>query len=201
MRISDYIPICNAITLLLKPLVEIVIHDLQTDKIIFVAGDLSKRNIGDSSLLDIDVNDIENDLEKIIYPKLNFDGRLVKSISIPLKENEQIKALICINCDISVFSQMQHLSQVLLPNLKEKKPDMLFKNDWQERLHFAVHHSLEEKNWHFEALTPKQKKILVHELFIAGAFAEKNAADYIAKILDMGRATLFKYLKEWRKGN
>jgi predicted transcriptional regulator YheO len=198
MKISGYIPICNAIVSLLKPLVEIVIHDLQTDKIIFIAGDLSKRNIGDPSLLDIDMHDIEKKIEQIIYPKLNFDGRLVKSISVPLKENEQIKALLCINCDVSVFSQMQSLSQIMLPNLEVEKPNMLFKNDWQERLHLAVHNSLKEKNWSFESLVPRQKKILVHELFIAGAFAEKNAADYIAKILDMGRATLFKYLKEWR---
>ncbi len=198
MKVSDYIPICNAIVLLLKPLVEIVIHDLQTDKIIFITGELSKRKIGDPSLLETDINDIEKELDKIIYPKLNFDGRLVKSISIPLKENEQIKSLLCINCDISVFSQMQKLSQILLPNFEAEKPNMLFKNDWQERLHLAIHNSLKEKNWSFETLVPKQKKILVHELFIAGAFAEKNAADYIAKILDMGRATLFKYLKEWR---
>lgn len=198
MKISDYIPICNAIVSLLKPLVEIVIHDLQTDKIIFIAGNLSERNIGDQSLLDIDINEIEKEIEHIIYPKLNFDGRLVKSISVPLKENEQIKLLLCINCDVSVFSQMQSLSQILLPNLEVEKPNMLFKNDWQERLHLSVHNSLKEKNWSFEALVPRQKKILVHELFIAGAFAEKNAADYIAKILNMGRATLFKYLKEWR---
>ena len=199
MQISDYIPICNAIVSLLKPLVEIVIHDLKTDKIIYIVGDLSKRNVGDPSLLDIDINNIEHEVEQVIYPKLNFDGRLIKSISIPLKENEQIKALLCINCDISVFSQMQTLSQALLPNIEIKKPDMLFKNDWQERLHLAIHNSLEEKKWNFESLLPKQKKILVHELFIAGAFTEKNAADYIAKILDMGRATLFKYLKEWRE--
>ena len=30
------------------------------------------------------------------------------------------------------------------------------------------------------------------------AFKEKNAADYVAKVLGLGRATVFKYLKEWR---
>ena len=69
------------------------------------------------------MEEIENELEQIIYPKLNFDGRLVKSISVPIKENEKIKALLCINCDISVFSQMQILSQIILPNLEVKKPN------------------------------------------------------------------------------
>lgn len=198
MKISEYIPICNAIVSLLKPLVEIVIHDLQSNRIIFIAGDLSKRKVGDSSLLDIDNEAIEKEIDRIIYPKLNFDGRLVKSISVPLKENDHLKALLCINCDVSIFSHMQSLSKIMLPSIEVEKPNMLFKNDWQERLHLSIHNFLKEKTWNFESLVPSQKKIIVHELFIAGAFNEKNAVDYIAKILDMGRATLFKYLKEWR---
>jgi predicted transcriptional regulator YheO len=198
MKLSDYIQICDAIVLLLKPLVEIVIHDLQSDKIIYIAGSLSKRNIGDPSLLDITVNDIGSELEQIVYSKINFDGRLIKSISIPLKENAHIKSLLCINCDVSVFTQMLNLSQILLPDIEIEKPNMLFKNDWQERLHLTIHNSINEKNWNFESLLLKQKKILAYELFVAGAFVEKNAANYIAKILNMGRATLFKYLKEWR---
>lgn len=198
MNISNYIPICNAMVLLLKPLVEVVIHDISTDKIIFIDGELSHRKLGDPSLLDISIGDIDNQIHQVIYPKLNFDGRLIKSITIPLKENEQTKAFLCINCDISIFSQIQSLSQAFLPKIDQKKPNALFKNDWQERIHIALHQDLEERNWNFNALSIKQKKELAHQLFIAGAFAEKNSANYIAKILDMGRATLFKYLKEWR---
>lgn len=198
MNISNYTPICNAIVSLLKPLVEIAIHDIKTNKIIFIEGSLSNRKIGDQSLIDINIEDLENKIDQVIYPKLNFDGRLIKSITLPIKENNKTKALICINCDISIFNQMHNLSQAFLPNIEQRQPKSLFKNDCQERIHIALYQALETKDWDFESLSIKQKKELAYQLFIDGAFAEKNSANYIAKILDMGRTTLFKYLKEWR---
>ena len=98
MSLSTYVPIGNAIVLLLDPLVEVVIHDLDSETICFIAGQLSQRRIGDSSLLDNEA--IEQNLDQMTYPKLNFDGRLIKSISVPVDEN----LLICINCDVSVFA-------------------------------------------------------------------------------------------------
>jgi predicted transcriptional regulator YheO len=60
---------------------------------------------------------------------------------------------------------------------------------------------LQEQSWHFESLTNRQKKELAKHLFSIGAFNEKNATDYITTALNIGRATLFKYLKEWRHSN
>lgn len=188
MDLSGYISLCDAFVLLMKPLVEVVIHDLKTNTICYVNGNLSKRKVGDFSLLD----DLETGLNKIVYPKLNFDGRLVKSISVPIRDTH----LICINCDVSVFSQMQSLSEQFLAI--HPKPESLFKNDWQEKLHISVHNFLEQKSWSFDHLKGLQKKELIKHLFDLGAFNEKNAPDYVAKILSMGRATIFNYLKQWR---
>ncbi len=193
MGFSQYIPLCNAIVLLLKPLIEIVIHDLSTDTIVYIEGELSKRQLDDSSLLAKDA--FENDLNQIIYPKLNFDGRLIKSISIPLES----RWLLCINCDVSIFSQMQRLSEDFVAIPQSSQPKSLFKHDWQEKMHMAVHGFINEKNWRFDALTQKQKKEVVHYLFQQGAFEQKNASDYIANTLGIGRATIFNYLKHWRQ--
>lgn len=43
-------------------------------------------------------------------------------------------------------------------------------------------------------LSQSDKKALAKHLFDLGAFA----ADYVAKGLELGRATVFKYLKKWR---
>jgi D-arginine utilization repressor len=193
MNLPSYISLCNAMVLLMKPLVEIVIHDLASGTISYIAGDLSKRKVGDLSLLDL--TKLEADLDKIVYPKLNFDGRLIKSISVPL----EAPWLVCINCDVSVFSQMHSLSQLFLKVGHTAGPESIFKNDWQDKLHVAVHTFLEGKNWCFENLTSSQKKEVAKHLFTAGAFNEKNAADYVASTLNMGRATIFKFLKEWKK--
>jgi predicted transcriptional regulator YheO len=195
MNLSNYIPLCDAIVTLMNPLVEIAIHDLDSGKICYINGGISKRKPGDLSLLN--KRELEINIDKIVYPKINFDGHLIKSISVPIKD----KWLICINCDVSIFNQMQLLSEQFLHSAKANKPNSLFKNDWQEKLHIAIHKFLNEKGWSFEQLGSFQKKELIRFLFDSGAFGEKNAADYLANVLAIGRATIFKYLKEWRQND
>lgn len=189
MMLSSYILICDAIVRLMDPLVEIVIHDIAGDSITYINGKLSHRKVGDASLLDTE--DLHH-IDQIVYPKVNFDGRLVKSISLILED----KYLLCINCDISIFNQMQELSSALLQ--MGNQPRSLFTNDWQEKLHVSIHAYLQNHNMSFDHLSQSDKKALAKHLFDLGAFHEKNAADYVAKVLMLGRATVFKYLKEWR---
>ena len=195
MNISQYITLCDSIVLLMRPLIEVTIHDLALGKIYYINGNLSKRKVGDLSLLD--PGEFEKNIDQIIYPKVNFDGRLIKSISVPVDN----KWLICINADASVFSQMKNLGEMFLNTRKESQPESLFKNDWQEKLHVAIDNFLKDQGLKFDELNQFQKKNLIKHLFKLGAFAEKNAADYVANILGLGRATIFKYLKEWRNNN
>lgn len=192
MSIAHYTPLCDSMVLLLQPLVEIVIHDLSSGTIYYINGELSKRKVGDPSLLEPE--EFEENIDKIVYPKINFDGRLIKSISVPLKG----KWLICINADISIFNQMKDLGDLLLNTQQMNQPESLFKNDWQEKLHIAIHDFLQKQGWNFDLLTNQQKKEMTKHLFNSGAFSEKNAADYIARVLQLGRATIFKHLKELR---
>ena len=199
MNLKNYIRISDAITKLLEPMLEVVIHDLKKKHICFISGNLSKRKIGDHSLLDLDLKEDDQEyyqqLEKIIYPKLNFDGRLIKSISIPLEENGKIQALMCINCDSSIFEQMRNLANVFLSASNNKQPKILFKDDWQEKLHIAINQYIKQQKWDFATLKNTQKKELICYLYSINAFSQKNSANYLAKILNMGRATIFKYLK------
>lgn len=78
------------------------------------------------------------------------------------------------------------------------QPQFLFANDWQEKLHVSIHSYVQNHNLSFDQLSQSHKKALTKHLFEMGAFHEKNAADYVAKVLQLGRATVFKYLKEWR---
>jgi predicted transcriptional regulator YheO len=189
MSFSNYIPICDAIARLMDPLVEIVIHDIAQNSIAYINGKLSNRAVGEASLLDKERLD---NIDQIVYPKLNFDGRLVKSVSVILEGNY----LLCINCDVSIFNKMQELSSALLQ--MSNKPQSLFVNDWQEKLHVSIHAYLQNHNLSFDQLSQNDKKALTKHLFKLRAFNEKNAADYVAKVLQLGRATVFKYLKEWR---
>ena len=161
----------------MHPLVEVAIHDIETDSIVYIKGSLSNRRVGDPSLLSEEDLD---DMDKVAYPKINFDGRLIKSISVILEG----RWLMCINCDISVFSKMQDLSTAML-QISPSQSKFLFSNDWQEKLHITVHDYLQKHNMPFEGLTGASKKNLVKHLFERGAFNEKNAANYVAKILNI----------------
>jgi predicted transcriptional regulator YheO len=189
MILSSYIPICDAIVRLMDPLVEIVVHDISTNSIAYINGKLSARAVGDSSLLG---HEGIKDVDQTVYPKVNFDGRLVKSVSVILKD----KYLLCINCDVSIFNRMHELSSALLQ--MGNQPRSLFASDWQEKLHVGIHAYLQNHNLLFDHLSQSDKKALAKHLFELGAFHEKKAADYVAKVLQLGRATVFKYLKEWR---
>jgi len=192
MKLNDYIKICNAIAFLMHPMVEFVIHDIETNTIIYINGSLSQRKVGDQSLLD---NNALNDINQIAYPKINFDGRLVKSISLILEK----QWLLCINCDVSVFNKMHDVCSTILQKNIGLQPKFLFENDWQNKLHTSIHGYLQNNNLSFDLLSKSDKKVIVKYLFDLGAFNEKKAADYIAKILKLGRATIFKYQREWRK--
>src|SRR5438105_12129901 len=163
MNIEPYVVLCKAIITLLEPLAEIVIHDLETGTVQFIEGNLSQRKIGDPSLLDYDIEKMAQEINNISYCKLNFDGRLIKSVSVPIKEQEKIKALICINYDISLFNQMQKLSTQVL-NTLHVQPTTLFKNDWKERMHINLHQEINKRGWKFVQLTGKQKKELIKDL-------------------------------------
>lgn len=191
MVLSNYIPICDAIVFLMDPLVEIVIHDIDKNRIAYISGVLSGRKVGDPSLLDQEGLD---SVDRIVYSKINFDGRLVKSISVMLQE----KYLLCFNCDVSIFSKLQELSGTLLQKNMGNQPQSLFINDWQEKLHVSIHSYFQNHSLSFDHLTQNDKKALTRHLFELGAFNEKKSADYVAKVLNLSRATVFKYLRELR---
>lgn len=53
-----------------------------------------------------------------------------------------------------------------------------------------------ERNLSLTILTRDHKRELIEALYAEGAFEGKSAPEYVANVLSMGRATVFKYLKE-----
>ena len=200
MNFDPYILLGQSYVRLMAPLAEVVIHNISTNSICFIEGSLSNRKVSDPSFLDVDLKQLEQQIEQVVYPKVNFDGKLIKSVSIPIKDGDCLIAIMCLNVDVSVFSQMQQLAQAfLLPATNQ--PETLFKNDWQEKVHQALYQWLGDHHLKVESLTNAQKKQVVQEMYAQGAFHEKKAADYIASILGLSRASVFNYLKEIRGKN
>ncbi|QOL19731.1 helix-turn-helix transcriptional regulator [Candidatus Bodocaedibacter vickermanii] len=195
MSFQVYIPLCTALGKLISPLIEVIICDLKSNKIVFIEGNLSGQKIGESFLQD--VRDYQ--VGEVINFQLNHSGKIIRSINVLLDESGEKNFLLCLNFDVSVLNQIQSLVSQFFNNPSQPEPKELLKNDWHERLHLVIHELLHSYGWSLTTLTNGQKKQVVEALFKNGAFNQKNAADYIAKILSMGRATIFNYLREWRR--
>jgi predicted transcriptional regulator YheO len=192
---SNYFSIAEAISLLLYPHGEVVIHDLKTGKIAAIFNNLSKRKIGDESL--IEESFPETDLPDVfpVYPKTNWDGRKMKSTTATIRDKKGDPiGLLCINLDISKWEEFRHfLAQW---SNEQNQPEVLFKDDWREKINFFVNEFLRKENCTMKALSKEKKKELIQTLHKEGAFKAKNAATYAADILDLSRATIYNYLKD-----
>lgn len=194
-----YAAVCDGVAQLFQPFVEAVLHDLETETAVHIAGHFSKREIGEPSLLhEIDFQPTDRLLGP--YEKVNWDGRRIKSISIVLRNGKDRPiAVLCINADVSHFhAVMQTLSAFASVPVDHAKPASLFKEDWHERINGYVQTWTETRGLLLADLGREEKRQLVRDLAADGAFGGRNAAAYISRILGMGRATVYKYLSEKR---
>ncbi|KZM38904.1 hypothetical protein OA92_02920 [Marinomonas sp. SBI22] len=199
--IQRYGNLADGIVLLFSGYVEVVIHDLRTQTVVYIANNISKRNLGDDAALDeVEFDESENVIGP--YEKLNWDGVNIRSTSIVLRDddNQQI-GMLCINMNIASFEAAKTLLDTFLSGAQlVPQPDKLFHDDWQERINSFIHHWLNENRLNMNSLSHKHKRALVEALYDEGAFEGKSTQNYVASVLNMGRATVFKYLREIKQG-
>ncbi|ASG68670.1 hypothetical protein CDV26_09950 [Francisella halioticida] len=200
-KFKEYFNIAEAISKLLYPFAEVVIHDLNKQQIKAIFNPISKREVGDSSYMDDIDLDVYDELPKVIgpYEKLNYDGRKIKSIITVIESDEgDVIGTLCMNLDISVFDKYQGLINIFLKNndykMSEQKQS-LFKDTLYEKINKFVQKYCIEKILCVDNLTRSQKKNLILELKNQGALDGKNASQYVARVLSVSRATVYNYLK------
>ncbi len=184
------------------PHAEVVLHDLRSQRVDYIANNLSKREVGDDSALE-DMLEGDSDERNIgPYEKLNWDGQKIRSVSTVLRDSAgQPLAVLCINLNISLFeSAKAALDLFLSPSKLIPQPDALFRDDWQERINTFLHGWLRQRQLGLNLLTREHKRELVLALHAEGAFKGKSAANYVANVLNMGRATVYKHLRELKEG-
>ena len=195
-ELKRYEPVAEAISMLLFPHAEVVLHNLKTKCIGAIFNNLSKRALGDESLVD-EMHQL-SDSQDVFPPyfKTNWDGRKMKSVTAVLKNQAGTPiGLLCINLDISKWEEMHHfILDMIKPALE--MPDFLFKNDWREKINIYVSTYLKQHAIQLKSLDRTEKQKLLLALQKEGAFETKNAASYIADVLQISRATVYNYLKE-----
>lgn len=196
--LDNFRAIADAIATLFYPHAEVVLHDLRTQKIDHIANNLSKRAVGDDAALE-DLLSGDGDERNIgPYEKLNWDGQKIRSVSTVLRDGKGTPiAVLCLNLNISLFERAKQALDLFLSASKLiPQPDALFRDDWQERINTFLHAWLQQRQLGLNLLTREHKRELVEALHAEGAFKGKSAANYVANVLNMGRATVYKHLKE-----
>jgi predicted transcriptional regulator YheO len=195
-ELAAYAPVCDAIALLFQPYAEVVLHDLSTETVVHLSNPFSKRELGEPSLL----HEIDFKPSDVIigpYEKVNWDGRRIKSVSAVLRAGSKSVGILCINVDVSHFhAVMQTLTALVAVPQSAEKPASLFKEDWHERINEYIQSWTRERGLSIAELTRLQKQQLVADLAGDGAFGGRNAAAYISRILGLGRATVYNYLRK-----
>lgn len=194
--LNHYHAIADAITLLFGPYAEVALHDLASQKLVYISNNRSQRELGEDSNL----SELQDDRGLQVigpYLKRNWDGSQLRSISAVLRDdNGDPIGLMCINLDITVLESAKAALEVFLGgNALQPQPDVLFQDDWQERINTFIHQWLQQRQQTLSTLNSAGRRAMVEALYHQGAFKGKNAAGYVAKILGIGRATVYNYLK------
>ncbi len=192
-------PMADGIAALLFPFAEVVVHDLASQTVVHIANNLSRRVLGDASALD----DLAHaDVESVIgpYEKQNWDGGRMRSVSVVVRDDVSAPmGVVCINLNVAVFEQARATLDLFVSGARVvPQPEQLFRDDWQERVNTFLHAWLTERQLALAGLSRERKRELVTALEHDGAFRGRSAANYVAKVLGIGRATVFNYLKNVR---
>lgn len=200
--LSLYIPVADAISALLTPNGEVVIHEISTDKVYYVANPCSGRKAGDVSLLQLRADDLENETRIIgPYEKAGERGQTIISVTAVLRDRQnRVQGLMCINMDYSKYDQALSLIESLVrPGQNQSHPEILFKNDWRDQIKLEVRNFLKENQLDLTKLDPAARRRLMSRLDDRGLFYAKKSIEQVAAMLDVSRATSYNDLQAVRK--
>lgn len=181
---------------------EVVLHDLRDPEnaIRAIENNLSGRQVGDSATELGLARIADPEYPSVIqnYPNQFPDGRPVKSTSIGIRntEGEYIAAL-CLNLDVSVLSPVTlALSNLVATDTEHREQPLETLRDRNAReLRQEVEARAVERAATPRSLSREDKKELVRQLQRDGYFDSRDAAQIIADLLGVSRATVYNYTK------
>lgn len=193
-------PTAAAISALLYPHAEVVLHDLASGTVAGIWNAWSGRKIGSPSQLADDAAAFDGD-EAVLgpYEKTGEDGRRIKSVTAVLPgPRGRAAGLLCINLDVSRLDEaVRVLAAFVAPRIE--RPGVLFAQDWREQINLALHAWLRERGIALAALTRADRVALVAALDAQGLFATRNAAQHVAGLIGASRASVYNYLADARR--
>jgi predicted transcriptional regulator YheO len=193
--LAPHAPVAAAAVALFHPHVEVVAHDVVTDRVVAVWNPLSGRRIGDESLLEPELlQAAQGDAVFGPYPKVDERGGRWTSVSVPLGGG---RGLLCVNFDRSALDDAADLLTRFAAAV-QPRPTALFERDWRQEINVLVDEWCRASEIPRSRLTRPQRLELVAHLEGKGVFAVRHAAGHVATTLGVSRATVYDLLKTVR---
>jgi predicted transcriptional regulator YheO len=152
-------------------------------------------------LIDLRKGNFDNN--KVNYLKKTKDGRVLKSTSMYIKDEQGILiGFLCINFDISELTVMKSLISEITYINDEYNVVSAEGNGAEDTINDVlariVDKILESMGKPVAFLSKEEKVHIVQLLEGQGVFLVKGAIDYVAKVLCVSRYTIYNYLDEIR---
>lgn len=192
-----YAPVAAAVSALLHPHAEVVLHDLRTSRIAGIWNSYSGRRVGGASLLDEEIG--PGDAAVLgPYAKTGPRGERLKSVTAVLRGHDETPiGLLCVNLDVSRLDEASRILAMLVAT-QEEPPPMLFGRDWREQMQTALDAWLRDAGLNRSALKRNDRIALIGALDQQGLFETRHAADHAAELLGISRTSLYNYLRAAR---
>lgn len=201
MLLRQHAATAAAISTLLYPHAEIVLHDLETGLIAGIWNAFSGRKPGMESLVEDELDEAGEGGVYGPYEKTGEDGRRLKSVTAVLRDGQgQAVGLFCINMDVSHFDAAAKVLAAFT-GAPAPRPPSLFAGDWREEINTALHDWLRARGLALTALRKGDRVALVAALDARGLFQTRNAADHLAGLIGASRASIYNYLADARRQN
>lgn len=206
MKLNTLLRICEFLSKVLGPAVEIVLHDLVENKILWIAnGELTGRACGEESvpstirLLDEQATNTKRDY-LLGYKSISVTGHPLRSSSLFIHDDTGLLHYsLCINQDISFLTSLQQYVDAAL-GAESTAVSGAPANQTIEEYTLSLIVSEVEKAKPFKLDSRESKMAILRSLDQKGVFEVHRAVPKVCDSLQIAPATLYKYLKEIRDG-
>jgi predicted transcriptional regulator YheO len=205
--------VVKGLTALLGSDSEVVLHSLKDINHSIVAienGHVTGRVVG-SALTDAGkkiINEVNINKKTFIgpYRSISPSGKILRSVTIPIKNSEEIIGFLCINMEIGKFLQLEEFAKIFSTFSTEKIGNGKLKktgNIQLEELRNKIFEDVLLKNGAKGEIPSKERnKFIIEELYRYDFFKIKDSIDFVAQKLGISIFTVYNHLRELKfEGN
>jgi D-arginine utilization repressor len=197
---EQYFSIGEAIATLFHPHVEVVLHDLRSERIVRMWNRSTDRQEGDLSKLNRAQDQFSPD-QPVLGPyekALPSQGR-TKSITAGLRDSEgELIGFLCINLDVTLIDKATAMLTSFASS-EMKRPEPIYRNDLQQHVSYLVRDYSLKVNKPIQHLSKQERIALVAIVDAAGLFQARNSIKLVAEAMHVSRASVYNLLADANK--